>query len=449
MTIITYARWSSQEQSAGTSLERQIAECRNAAEARGWFVDEVITDEGVSAYTGANIKSGNLARLVSEIRCGDRAGRDTTIIVENLDRLSRTDASAMVAWLTDVLSLGITILVSKDGRTLTRHTLQNDMGTFVTIVVEAFGNNAESKKKAKRIAEYWSIARKDNSLHPNLRHPAWLENRNGQLLPKDGAVALIEKIFEMALEGRGATMIAKTLNQEGITPLAASSKQAANWTAARIKRIIYNDAVLGFYTPYNRPRSGEVSRAGEKIRRYPSVIDEHTFIQVQKNKTGLRPKRSIANLLPRSRCFVCKGAMGARGSSNKGHYYLYCLGAKSGDGSCDHQQGWRYSEIERPLLDLLLDRALDDRFFAVDADVITPLAQRVAALRTEMAAKSDHLTFLLDEIGRNPDVRELRAAYTKALVASNKAREQLQVADRELSKLRGRASPDQHRSRRR
>ena len=32
-----------------------------------------------------------------------------------------------------------------------------------------------------------------------------------------------------------------------------------------MKRIIYNDATLGFYTPYHRPRNGEVKRAGEKI----------------------------------------------------------------------------------------------------------------------------------------------------------------------------------------
>jgi DNA invertase Pin-like site-specific DNA recombinase len=447
VTVITYARWSSQEQSAGTSLERQIAECRRAAEARGWSVDEVVTDQGVSAYTGANIRSGNLAHLISDVRCGVRTGTNTTIIVENLDRLSRTDATAMVAWLTDVLNLGVTILIAKDGRKLTRQSLQDDMGTFVLIVVEAFGNNAESKKKAKRIAEYWSIAREGNSLHPNLRHPAWLENREGRLVVKDGAAALINRIFALALKGHGGNAIAKTLNQEGVRPFSFLGREAANWTATRVKRIIYNDAVIGFYTPYNRPRSGETRRAGQKIRRYPPVVDDQTFAEVQKNKSGRRPKGSISNLLPRSRCFLCKGAMGARGSSSRGHYYFYCLRAKSGDGSCNHQQGWRYGEIEKPLLDLLLDRALDDRFFAVDTDVITPLAQRVAILRTELEAKSDHLSFLLNELGRNTDVPELKLAYTKALASSREARNRLQLAETELAKLRGKASPDEHRSR--
>lgn len=446
-SIIIYARWSSQEQGSGTTLQRQIDAGVAYAEARGWQVTDIVTDEGVSAYTGANITKGNLARLVEDFACGDRDPNGSIIIVEELDRLSRAKANVMFEWLFRNLNLGLTFVTANKDRRIDRDTL-NELGALFSLVAEHFGSHSESAKKADRLAEYWRITRKNEKLHPNIRHPAWLENKDGELVVREGAQETIDLMFSLALNGHGATTIAKTLNQSGIVPWAATKNAAKRWTASRVKRVIFNDATLGYYTPYNRPRMGEVKRAGEKIRRYPAVIDIETFAKVNERKREKRPRRSIANLIPRvSRCYRCGGAMGARGSSVKGHYYVYCQAAKSGTGECDHQRGWRYADIEKPLLDLLLDRALDDRFFAQTSNAVASVAKRVAALRVEVAQRSEHLEWLFlqetkfDDLPMLASVRDTKADQYRA------ARDRLAEAEQELDRLRGRVSPEEHRER--
>lgn len=446
-SIIIYARWSSQEQGSGTTLQRQIDAGTAYAEARGWVVTDIVTDEGVSAYTGANITAGNLARLVEDFACGVRDPNGAVIIVEELDRLSRAKANVMFEWLFRNLNLGLTFVTANKDRRINRDTL-NDLGTFFSLVAEHFGSHSESAKKADRLAEYWRITRKSENLHPNIRHPAWLENRGGELVVREGAQETIDLMFSLALMGYGATTIAKTLNQSAIVPWAVTKNAATRWTPTRIKRVIFNDATLGYYTPYNRPRMGAAKRAGEKIRRYPAVVDVETFAKVNERKSEKRPRRSIANLIPRvSRCYHCDGAMGARGSSKKGHYYVYCQTAKSGTGECDHQKGWRYADIERPLLDMLLDRALNDQFFAQTTDAVAPLAKRVTALRVEVAQKGEHLEWLFTQETKFGDLPMLASARDKVADQYRAARDHLVEAEQELERLRGRVSPEEHRER--
>jgi DNA invertase Pin-like site-specific DNA recombinase len=70
MQAIGYARWSSLEQGHGSSLERQSAAIHSFCKSKGWDLIEQISDEGVSAYSGANINNGNLSNLVGRIERG-------------------------------------------------------------------------------------------------------------------------------------------------------------------------------------------------------------------------------------------------------------------------------------------------------------------------------------------------------------------------------------------
>lgn len=64
MKAVGYSRWSSLEQGRGSTLARQQGQIRSFCDAKDWTLIEQITDEGTSAYTGANIQTGNLAALL-------------------------------------------------------------------------------------------------------------------------------------------------------------------------------------------------------------------------------------------------------------------------------------------------------------------------------------------------------------------------------------------------
>lgn len=65
MEVFIYARWSSLEQTKGSTLERQLSNCESFAAERGWKIAETLVDRGRSAYTGANIETGALISVTA------------------------------------------------------------------------------------------------------------------------------------------------------------------------------------------------------------------------------------------------------------------------------------------------------------------------------------------------------------------------------------------------
>ena len=113
MQAIGYSRWSSLEQGRGSSLERQTEAIEAFCKSQNWQLVEQVKDEGISAYFGANIKTGNLAKLVEKLERGELP-RDLVIVVEQLDRISRLPPSQVIAWIQRVTALGVSIATAND-----------------------------------------------------------------------------------------------------------------------------------------------------------------------------------------------------------------------------------------------------------------------------------------------------------------------------------------------
>jgi DNA invertase Pin-like site-specific DNA recombinase len=68
-TAYSYIRFSSPEQTDGDSERRQREAAKAYATAEGLILDESYeTDKGLSAYSGANLRDGSFARLLTDIR---------------------------------------------------------------------------------------------------------------------------------------------------------------------------------------------------------------------------------------------------------------------------------------------------------------------------------------------------------------------------------------------
>ncbi|MGF6674048.1 recombinase family protein [Paraburkholderia tuberum] len=89
--IYTCARFSSSQQADGSSIARQDAYAEAWAEQHGLILDRSLRmeDRGKSAHKGEHVKKGGaLGAFIERIKAGDVVPGDT-LIVENLDRLSR------------------------------------------------------------------------------------------------------------------------------------------------------------------------------------------------------------------------------------------------------------------------------------------------------------------------------------------------------------------------
>lgn len=469
MFAVSYARWSSMEQGAGSTLERQLQATGDHIAAMGWeTLREPLIDRGKSAYTGDNIETGNLGKFAAKIISGELDASKIVLVVEELDRLSRQPADVMLTWLSPLVRKGLSIKVVSSGQLINRAMLDSDMGGLMMILITAFGSHTESKKKAKRVAAAWEKKREDaregKAVNRSHRRPKWVEvDADGQFFVPDHKRKIVEMVFENRIAGIGKGLTAKRLNELALVDdnyapwaLRNGGSLPKMWTATYVGRILQNRAVMGEWQPFYRPRKGEACPAGEPITDYyPRIITPADFTRANDARIKEALKRqgrgkNLSNLLgTRTKCAACGGQMIAKGSSRfrvnkKGethrHYFLYCQNAKVAN-TCDNQQGWTYDRVETPILDRLLTLAMDDQHFGGGLDVAL-FERSVFEARASVADLQSKITLLLDalEVGGNA-IKDRLAQRNRELEA---AKDRLAASEEALAEARGKVSPAEH-----
>lgn len=471
MIAIQYARWSSMEQSKGSTLARQLEVTQAHIQAMAWELrGEPLIDKGRSAYTGDNLENGQLGKFAALIHSGAVDASTHVLVVEELDRLSRQPADVMLTWLSPLVRRGLSIKVVNTGQMISRAMLDHDMGGLMMILIGAFGSHTESRKKAERVSAAWAAkreaAREGKDVQRNHRRPKWVElAADGTFYVPEAKARIIRLIFENRIRGIGKGLTAKTLNELAQTDtlfapweLDAGQRAAPTlWTATYVGRVLRNRAVLGEWQPYSRPRKGEVKAAGDAIEGYyPQLIDPATFARANDSRISDALKhqgrgRGLSNLLgTKAVCGTCGDKMEAKGSAShftnkKGekrrHYFLYCRAAKSGLG-CTNARGWTYDRVEKPILDCILSLAMDDQHFGGSIDT-APLEAAVHNARASIVETERKIELVLDAIesGGGESAKARLGQRQRELEAATAA---LTLAQNELASARGKVSPSEH-----
>lgn len=175
MDAVVYIRWSSVEQSKGSSLDRQREDCNRHAARKGWNVIAELIDDGVSAFKGRHAIVGELSRFVSDVEAGAYPS-GVVLLAEKLDRFSRESAKKAFAWMVHMTDLGVVVATVDGDREYNRDNL--DMQTIIEVIVKAQLANEESEKKSSRLSAAWAIKRarlaRGETVVLTSRAPAWL-----------------------------------------------------------------------------------------------------------------------------------------------------------------------------------------------------------------------------------------------------------------------------------
>lgn len=383
MKAIIYARFSSKEQGNGTSLERQIELCESYCKIKGWQVVDKQFDQGVSAWSGANMDSGSLATITNDlIRKG---GEDTVIVVEQLDRITRRPPNEIVGWLNDLTASGAALATVNDKAFIDTDSFSRDPTNTIMLVMNAFRAFSESQHKSDRLTDVWDRKRKSGKPLTK-RTVGWVELIDDELRLIEDRADIIRKIFQWALNGFGPQQIATKLNESEV-PTFGRSK---GWHISYIKKLLKSRSVIGEYQP-RTIRKGEKSKlAGDPIPDYyPAVISARDFQEVQNRRktTTQGAARQYTNLL--SGIAICAGCRSTMTYLNKGlekkangssvrREYLRCENSRRG--LCDRTESFQYQKILNKILDELLHLAMDDTIFRDDTK-LDELTRRQAALR--------------------------------------------------------------------
>lgn len=310
--LYSYIRWSSAQQTAGSSLERQTAAAREYASNHNLEFVEIL-DGGISAFKGKNAKEGALADFIAAVRAGVIPA-DATLFVENLDRLSRQDVLAANQLFIELLMLGLTIVTGQDKRVYTRDSVADNPTDLMISILYFARANEESKTKSDRVrdASLSALARFQSGLPTTIKgggsDPFWIKRGDRNTSPTQHPThwLAIKKIVELSLQGIGCSRIRQVLDGDPIlyppprqkdTPqrraLINAGMALTGWNIHRIEDARRQPSLYGLKT---------ITLSGHTYNLenyYPAVCSEEEFHLIQNISANNRIKSgNVRNTIP-------------------------------------------------------------------------------------------------------------------------------------------------------
>ncbi|MEY9573683.1 hypothetical protein ABIE88_001259 [Bradyrhizobium diazoefficiens] len=364
----SYIRFSTPQQAAGTSLERQTEKAKKYALDHGLTLDTEMdmTDLGVSAFRGKNARTGALRSFLDAVEKGYVA-QGSYLLIENMDRISRDGILASQGLFSMIISSGITVVTLTNGEAYSKERLDREPEAIFLVTLELIRANKESVRKSQLIGD--AKARKKKRLiehglegKPYTRQtPAWIRwsesTASYELIPERADI--VREMFQRTAEGEGVERIARDLNERGVPTWSRSGNQrtADHWRTSYVRKVLTSTAPIGTFTPHTtkhdettRARRDEPMDPVEKL--FPAAVDADTYWRVHRKLSTTAARGRNAKQPPKSIvsgivfCATCGHAVTRVA---KGDYvYLVCSRANMRADGCTYK-AMRYDTVESAL----------------------------------------------------------------------------------------------------
>lgn len=365
----SYIRWSSPQQSLGSSLARQLERSRSYVAKNDLDLDESYRDEGLSAYRGKNRLEGSLGRFILKVESGD-IPRGCFLLVESLDRISREGILEASGLFIKLIQAGINVVVITpyDADLFNRERFAERPNDLLMCLQDFYRANRESQRKGELVAGAWELKRGEIGTKKMTRlAPGWLtlnEDRT-EFIVDAAKAATVRRIFQMLIDGLGKKSIVRILNDEAVPTFSIRKrKRPTTWNVSNIDDLLSKKAVLGLLqmrktTTIEGDDGTEkvVVNVGEPVEGYyPAIIDEGTFnraVSASRSRwTGVAGRKGtkFSNILVgMTKCSQCGGNMGY--FHKRAHLKPYVICLKSDRHACTNRFKYDYRMIEAATLD--------------------------------------------------------------------------------------------------
>ncbi len=322
----SYIRCSTREQLKGDSVRRQLKTAEEYAEKHGLVLStQGYRDLGVSAYHEKNLEEGSEFMALIKAIEARKIPTGSTLIIENLDRLSRGFITNSLPLFMRILNAGVRVATLTDEKCYDLKSVNKNPMDLMFAVMILSAANAESVKKNQRVAEAWKTAQRDaDKKKIKTSYPSWLILEDNTFKLEKKNAKLVRRIFKLFLGGMAVTKIARTLNNSKIKTF--TGKQ---WVATTVKYLLKSPSVIGDYHAGKREKGRKV-KTGQVVKGYyPPIISGKDFYRAQArfrlnpSKRG-RPQKEDANLFSGFiKCPYCGGSMGINGAEKSRSYICW------------------------------------------------------------------------------------------------------------------------------
>jgi DNA invertase Pin-like site-specific DNA recombinase len=412
---ISYIRMSTEKQLLGHSLERQLKATKDYCFENNLELVDSLQDIGFSGYSGQHRVRGQLGQFFDAMR-KDEIERDTVLIVESLDRLSRQDPLTAITQFSEILTYGIELHTLFDGQIYTKESVGSNMGLLFLSIGSMIRAYDESVTKSKRLAAVWSKKKKNPSDIVTSQVPHWIEvikDENGKAKSfalRASEANSIRKIFDLSIDQNlGSQAITTHLNKniaEYPRTKTNSRNKDGGWAESYVKSIFNNHAVYGAYQPH-RKVDGKRIPDGELIENYyPALISKERFLLNRsrmktrtingKGRKSFEFKNIFRGMLY---CKSCGSKMSFKDAArNKGGPTIRCDIAKQSRGNCE-AMSVRYPDFEAMFFKILRDvDFLGQTFDQKSKFEISALDEKVSALEHQKQETERVVENILDEL---------------------------------------------------
>lgn len=247
-----YVRISDDTAQTGAGVDRQRQDCLARAEALGWTVGEVYSDNDVSAYQRGVVRPGWRAML-ADLSSGLRDG----LVVYDLDRVARQPRD-----LEDLLDL-------VESKRLPSAVVTGDIdlgstnGRFMARLLVNVANKA-SADTARRVSRQRLQAAQEGRPRSNVRRQYGYD-REVRVIKSEAKV--VREMFKRAIAGEGHQAIATDLNRRGI--LSSTGKA---WQPSSVRDILRNPMRAGLSAV-----KGEIVGVGQ----WEAIVTPEVFYAAQ------------------------------------------------------------------------------------------------------------------------------------------------------------------------
>lgn len=442
----SYVRMSSQQQAKGDSLRRQLELSEEYARRHNLILDKSRQDIGVSAWTGANVKTGALGKFLDLVKAGDIA-KGSYLLVESLDRLSRERVIDALEPFLSILRAGIIVVTLADKQVYSAETVGDNFTQLMMSLAIMARAHEESQIKSHRISQAHARRRADAAKgHGKFSGQMWGWIDQVEVAPKKFEYRLnnhaktIAKVFEMSDAGFGCLKIERELIRLNMMGIKGKPISQGN-----INALLKNEAVIGTYQP-THVVDGKKVPYGEPLKNFlPAAVSEDVYWRVQRNKrqppTRGRKGPAMTNLFPGLlTCGHCGSRlmMSIGGSPKQRYLYVQCSRKYVGL-DCQYPKGtFRYDVLEKAILDNVTEFQQD--FNSGDptkarenlTDQLRHHAQRLAELEKQRANIKAMMAFAETEADRRDiaaDFASRRASVEEAKAEISRLEIELQTFD--------------------
>ncbi len=416
-----YLRVSTEEQAKeGFSINAQKEKLTNYSKINDWEIIDYYIDNGVSAK---NIKDRpEISRLIKDIK----TSKVNNVLIYKLDRLTRS--------VKDLINL--IELFEKYECTVSSLTEKLETGNAVgRMFVKIIGIFAEFERE--NLAERISFGYEQKTREGNYTNTQGVNGYDyivgkGDLVVNEKEKEIVNRIYEMYLEGTSMLKIAKTFNTEGIP-----SKRGGYWSQSTIKSILTNPLYIGKIR-YGVSKKLE-NRAFEVNGEQETIIDKVTFNRVQKLITKRKKHNSKkypsekAYFSTALRCSKCGARFHPKQQKQNNKYYItyYCNNkqiAKCISPGISHNKV--LAEFENYINNFKLDKNIDINPFNDSKEKISKLLIELDNLKRKRKRLQQ---LFIDEQLTNEDYSKMIKQIEISKLTINKSIEKLSVRKEEIN----------------